>query len=255
MKNIYKLIIFIFMGFILCICPAMADSAIPNIIISPKIIEIGTFFSGGDITISGEIPMNDDIVIEVSGHDSKNEFDIKGKKGILWMTIGQVHIDRVPELYILLLPPGENWGEKIESLGVGMGQLKSRMQAESSIAVPPDIFNMFIKFKESESLYGEKLKAIKYLPMDNGKKKFTIICKLPSSIKKGKYTIKATTISKNIVKTSITKNFSVEEVGFIKLVDHLASDRRILYGVSAVVIALIAGLGMGIVFKQSGGSH
>lgn len=254
-RNIFTLIYFICISFIIGYSPAIADPLSESLTISPETIEVGTFFSGDKLTISGEIPAEDDIIIEVSGHDSKNEFDLQGRVGPFWMTTGQIHIDHVPELYILLLPRGKDWESRIKPLGLGMDQLKSRMTTTSSNKIPADIFTMFIKLKEMHSLYDEIFQATTYSASSNGKKQFTAVCNLPSSIKAGDYTIKATTITQNKVDASVIRKFTVGEVGFIKLVDHLASDRRILYGVSAVVIALLAGLIMGVVFKQSGGSH
>ena len=46
----------------------------------------------------------------------------------------------------------------------------------------------------------------------------------------------------------------VREVGFIWFVHVLATERRLTYGVMAVVIALLTGALMGLLFK-GGGSH
>ncbi len=255
MNHSFLKYIIISVCFIVMPFSVIAKPASLNLNISPETINITTFFAGEKMTISGEIPSKDDIIIEVSGHDSKNEFDIKGRRSGLWMTTGQVNIDQVPQLYILLLPQGKDWEHRIESLGLGMMQLKTRMKTSSTGEMPLDIFDMFIKLKKSQSLYDEVFQATTYSPASNGKKKFISICKLPSSIRAGKYTIKTTIITPGNEQTSIMTDFNVKEVGFIKLVDDLSSNHRIIYGIIAVIIALMAGLIMGIVFKQSGGSH
>jgi hypothetical protein len=254
-RNYFKLIVLISISLVISFCAAMAEPVPANLAVSPEIVNVGTFFSGGKLLISGDIPSTNDVIIEVAGKDSKNLFDLKGKIGPFWMTRGKVHIDHVPELYILLLPKGQGWEKRIDGLGIGFSRLKLRMTTSGPQDIPADIFKMFIKLKESKSLYGELKGAITYTSGSNDKKHFSAVCSLPSSIGEGDYTIRATTITNNEVGAVATRKFSVEEVGFIKLVNHLASDRRVLYGVSAVIIALLAGLIMGVVFKQSGGSH
>ncbi|WP_457551769.1 TIGR02186 family protein [Desulfobacula sp.] len=254
-RNTLNGILFISICLIATAFPVIAKPIPLDLTLSPETVNISTFFSGEKLTISGEISSDDDIVIEVSGHDSKNEYDLKGRRSGLWMTTGQVHIDQVPQLYILLLPQGKDWEHRIESLGLGLLQLKSRMKTSSTGKMPLDIFNMFINLKKSQALYDEVFQATTYSSAVNGKKQFTSVCTLPSSIRPGKYTIKATTITHTGEEKSVMADFAVEEVGFIKLVSTMSDNRRILYGVTAVVIALLAGLIMGILFKQSGGSH
>ncbi|NOX32996.1 MAG: hypothetical protein GXP56_04565 [Deltaproteobacteria bacterium] len=254
-RNYFKLIVIICASQMIRLGIATAEPMPASLVVTPKTVAVDTFFSGGKLSVSGDIPSADDVIIEVTGKDSKNLFDLKGKMGPFWMTRGKVHIDNVPGLYILLLPEGRDWGKKIKALGIGFSRLKSRMTTSGPQDIPPEIFKMFIKLKKFQSLYGELKDAVTYAPGSNDKKHFTAVLNLPSSIAQGDYTVRATTIANNDVGAVTTREFSVEEVGFIKFVNHMASDRRVLYGVSAVIIALLAGLIMGVVFKQSGGSH
>jgi hypothetical protein len=52
----------------------------------------------------------------------------------------------------------------------------------------------------------------------------------------------------------LSRSFTVDEVGFSRLVYDLATNQRLVYGILAVVIALFAGAVMGLLFK-GGGSH
>ena len=254
-RNSFTLIVTICVSLMVPLGTATAGPVLESLSVTPETVAVDTFFSGGKLSISGDIPSADDVIIEVAGKDSKNLFDLKGKMGPFWMTRGKVHIDHVPGLYFLLLPKGRDWEKKIEDLGIGFNSLKLRMATTGSPDVPPEIFKMFIKLKKSQTLYGELKDAVVYVPGSGDKKHFTAVLNLPSSIGEGDYTIRAATIINNKVGTVATRKFLVEEVGFIKLVNHMASEHRVLYGVSAVIVALLAGLIMGIVFKQSGGSH
>jgi len=76
----------------------------------------------------------------------------------------------------------------------------------------------------------------------------------PSSTTAGTYAIKATTIANGVCGQELSREVTVREAGFVKMVNDLASNQRLSYGVGAVVIALLAGALTGIIFKR-GGSH
>lgn len=231
-------------------------AALPDVLtITPRIMNINTFFSGGELTISGNILSSEDIILEIRGKDSESSFDMKGRVGPFWMAIGNIKLENIPELYQLLLPEGPDWDRKAEALGLGIDRLKDRLITSGTVDIPLNVFKMFAKLKDHEGLYRQVPNAIRYSPESDGTKRFTAVCLLPDRIKTGTYEIKATTILNGIAERQMKDHFSVNEIGFIKLVNHLALDRRLIYGVSAVIIALMAGLIMGVLFKQSGGTH
>ena len=242
-------------GFAGTISASQAPAAADTLKLAPKIININTFFSGEDLTITGELASTEDVIIEITGKDIESAFDLKGRIGPFWMTKGNVTLKNVPALYLLLLPEGQQWEEKSQNLGIGMKHLQERVSTSGSVEVPQDIFKMFSTLKEGEHLYKKIPGAVQYTNATNNTKQFTAVCKLPALIGTGSYQVIATTVDHDGVKNQIKDSFTVKEDGFVKLVDNLASNRRIVYGVSAVIIALCAGLIMGIAFKQSGGGH
>ena len=113
---------------------------------------------------------------------------------------------------------------------------------------------MFVKLKKSEGLYAEENNAVTYAPAGNGTREFKAVYSFPRSTAKGNYQIKATAVADGARAREQSRSFQVEEVGFTRLVDDLATNRRLTYGILAVLIALVAGGVMGILFK-SRGSH
>jgi len=47
----------------------------------------------------------------------------------------------------------------------------------------------------------------------------------------------------------------VEQAGLVATLSGMATKHAGLYGLMAVIVALVAGLGVGAVFKKGGGSH
>ena len=232
---------------------AAQDAA--GVTVQPEVINVDSFFSGSELTVSGDIKAADDVIIEIYGRDATHDFEEKGRVAGFWMTTGKVKLENIPSLYVMMAPEGKDWTEKAESYGLGMARVKSHLVISETHLEPDTVFSMFVKLKKSEELYQENPGSVTYAPVKDGMKHFVGVCKLPSSVSLGDFTVKATVISNGIPGQEMQSKFTVREVGFVKLVNELASNQRITYGVSAVIIALAAGLLMGVLFRQGGGSH
>jgi hypothetical protein len=232
---------------------ARADT-LAGLTLSPAVLNVGTFFSGGQVTITGEVPAAADVVVEIIGPQINSLFDVKGRIGPFWMTRDKVDLENAPALYILLMPPGPEWGQRAAALNLGIDNIKQQITISPSENNSDDMFRMFTKLKRSEKLYGEVPGAVAYSTGENGRRRFTATCQLPSSIAVGKYTVKATTIADGQRGAELSAGLTVQQVGFVEMVDRLATNRRVTYGVAAVLIALISGALMGLIFK-GGGSH
>jgi hypothetical protein len=233
--------------------PARCDEP-AELTVRPSVMSVDTFFSGGQVTISGEIPSSDEVVIEVAGPEVSSLYDLKGRVGPFWMTREKIQLAKAPGLYMLLLPQGPDWEQKAASLGLGIEQMQKQIAISGSDLPAEDIFRMFVSLKSSEGLYGETPDAISYNPGQNGHRLFTATYLFPAATTAGKYTIKATIIANGSRGPELSRDVTVQQIGFVRMVNDLASNRRLTYGVAAVVIALAAGALMGLIFKR-GGSH
>jgi uncharacterized protein (TIGR02186 family) len=249
--------------YLLCLCfglmilllasgPAISAES-PDLRIEPNHLDVNTFFTGGEVTITGRAPAQADVVVEITGPMVDAQYDIKGRVGPFWMNRQKVHLKNTPSLYALLTPDGEKWEERLSALGVGFEKLKDSIQVSDSEISKADIVQMFMKLKESEGLYGEDFGAVTYGSEKDGVKTFTADYKFPSSTLTGSYAIKAVLVENGATQSESFAKLSVREIGFIKFIDKLASNQRLVYGVLAVVIALFTGAIMGVLFKGGGG--
>ena len=246
-----------------CLCCAglVAISAVParggapvELAVGPSAINVGTFFSGAEVSVTGEIPAADDVVIEVVGPQSGDLYDVKGRFGPFWMTREKVQLENTPVLYMLLMPQGLDWKRVADGLGLGVEHLKRQVSIGPSGLPPDDIFEMFVNLKSSEGLYRDVPEAVTYTAGSGGRRRFAAVCRFPSSTTAGTYTINATCIDHGARGPSVSREVTVRETGFVKMVGDMASNRRLVYGISAVAIALLAGSFTGLLFK-SRGSH
>lgn len=228
-----------------------ADSG--ELAIQPDALDIGTFYSAGQVSISGEVPAGQDVIVEIAGPASNGQFDLKGRVGPFWMTRGRAEMDGAPAMYVLLLPGGPDWQQKASALGLGLQKLKSKVSIHSDALPSDELFNMFVELKKSEGLYAVKENAVAYAPAENGRRRFTAVCNFPRSTPLGKYQIRATAVADGAKDRRLSGSFLVDEVGFTRLVYDLATNQRLTYGILAVLIALFAGAVMGLLFKSRGG--
>jgi hypothetical protein len=222
--------------------------------IQPEVLDIGTFYTGGQVKISGEVPAGQDVIVEITGPAANGEFDLKGRVGPFWMTNGRAEMDGAPAMYVLLLPGGRDWQRKVSSLGLGLEKIRNKVAIQSATVPQDQLFNMFLELKKSEGLYVVKDNAIAYAAAKNGLRRFSAVYRFPQSTAAGNYTIKATAITNGAKGIELSRSFLVDEVGFARLVYDLATNQRLVYGILAVVIALFAGAVMGFLFK-GGGRH
>ena len=120
---------------------SLASSAQSSILkINPPHLDIGTFFSGRRMSLSGSIPSNRDVVIEIKGPEEKSVFNMKDRVGPFWMNREKLELENAPFLYILLLPEGKEWRARLSSFGIGIEQL------EQKLVIRPDNVNLDVVF-------------------------------------------------------------------------------------------------------------
>ena len=232
--------------------PALAADSV-QMKIEPEHLDVNSFYTGGQVTITGQAPAADDVVIEITGPVVDAQYDIKGRVGPFWMNRQKVHLENAPGLYALLAPTGDDWKERFSEMDVGFEKLKAAIQVSESELSKQDILEMYMNLKESEGLYGEEIGAVTYEKAKEGFKTFHAEYDFPSSAVTGSYTIKAVLVENGATQGESTKELSVREIGFIKFIDTLASNQRLVYGILAVLIALFTGAVMGFLFKGGGG--
>ena len=228
-----------------------SSAQIPALEIHPAHLDISTFFSGRQIALSGSIPSDRDVVIEIKGPDEKGAFNMKGRVGPFWMNRGKVELEKAPFLYVVLLPGEKEWHGSLSSSGLGIEQLKQTLVIKPRSANLDVVFPRFVRLKQSQQLYGELNGAVQYSQPAGGMKHFDAKFYFPSSTVAGKYKILNRLFQNGRLEETTVRSFTVEEVGFIKAVRELAFDRGLFYGILCVLIALFVGAVIGLLFRST----
>jgi hypothetical protein len=96
-----------------------ARAAAPTLTASPATVQIGAFFHGQTVTVSGAIPAGAQAVLEVVGASAEETLMRKGRRGGLWMNVGKILVHDAPSLYLVMstakelltaVKPSATWG-------------------------------------------------------------------------------------------------------------------------------------------------
>ena len=234
---------------------AFASKENLEIELKPNHINIGTFYNGTTVTAKGKIPVGAEVVLRISGHYTELHLKKKGKiAGLLWMNIGDVTVGNVPEVFMVVC--SQNMKDRIDDPGLNLGYkyLEKMMTIEPEYEDKGFIFKEFVKLQEKSGTYGIFSGNVRYTGESSGFRTFEATIPVPPKMKQGEYKVEAFAVRGNEIIESSAEELILKQVGFPALVSKLAFNYSLLYGIGAVIIAIFAGLLMGILFK-GGGSH
>ena len=220
--------------------------------LEPNVVIIGATYNGATIRVTGEVPANSEAVVYVTGHRKDTEFKKKGKAlGLLWMNMGTVVFHNAPNLYLIFTSQNAD----TRSLPVGFEALKNEISISPEGEDKDFLFREFLKLKTKEGLYSITQGAVEYGKETGQMKPFTCIVSLPSKLVPGNYEVHVAAINSGKIIASAQEVLKAEEKGLPRLVATLAFRHSTTYGILATVIAILAGLIMGIIFKGGKGGH
>jgi uncharacterized protein (TIGR02186 family) len=230
-------------------------------------IKIDFFYHGSTVTISGELDAGTDgyadpidLVVKIASPDSHQDLRKKGKVGgLLWMTVGNLKFEHVPNLYLLqstgkledVLDP-----EEMEKNEIGYPALKRRVEIAPVLNEDEKTrwFNEFVKFKENSKLYTSSFGGIS-TSLQSGRLKYHILTVWPYLAPPDDYLATVYAIkNKRVIEKTETK-IHVEQVGVVKALADMAKTNAALYGLISIFVALTAGFAVGLLFGKGGGSH
>lgn len=229
--------------------------------LSPEGVDIGAFFNGAKVYITGDVSRDAEVVVRLSGMPQDVALKKKGKiLGLLWMNLYSITIHNVPNLYLIYVSKdfkatARAQPDKLEELGFGFAALKKQVEISSGEAERDAVFEEFLKLKESEGLYAIETGEITYGEAESGGKSFGAVLQIPPRLTPGKYVVETFAVKDGAVAARTTADLQVRQVGLPALISKLAFKHGALYGLLAAIIAIAAGLLMGVIFKGEKGAH
>jgi Putative transmembrane protein (Alph_Pro_TM) len=226
-------------------------------VVQPKTIRIGSFFSGGRVTVRGVVPAGDQVALRILGRLDRLVLMKKGRVGGLWMNVGQITFQNIPNIYLLWTSaPWSSLGTaaslqswKLDYLSLLAGALPHKDPEEEA-----RLLREMVKLKEEDQLYRITEGAVQIKPLEPGTwDQVDAVLSLPSKIEPGFYTLEMIAFKDGQGRLIHSSTLEVKLAGFPALISDLANHQGLGYGVLAVIIATLSGLVIGIVFSAKGG--
>lgn len=256
-----KKLVFLVAVCLLSICLSPASMAGEPMVtdFSKQKIEVDVRFHGERIYFFGTIPdPQAQVVVKLTPRNaSPIKLMRKGKVVLFWMGVKQFELENLPFLYKIhssgplkgVLSPelAEKYGLSYTALkkNMGMKLLKGKASADDKDVM----FDGFIKIKEKQNLYGVSENRIRIRKGRLFEHYFTF----PDKAKEGEYLVESYAVKDGKVIDVSRDVVKVQKVGLTAMLCRTAQHNGVIYGIMAVVIALGAGLLVGVFFK--GGGH
>jgi uncharacterized protein (TIGR02186 family) len=230
--------------------------------LDPPVVRISAFYNGTDLTITGEVPADAEVLVRLTGEHEDVTLKKKGKVGgLLWMNVAEITLKNAPS--VSLLYTSKNLGAMAtaantaawDELGLGFDAIKRQLQVVAVTGDKEVIANDFMKMKNHEGLYDLQPDAVRFADSNGPMKAYSAVIHVPPRLKPGAYQVDVLAVSGDRIVASAGDELNLVQVGFPAFLSSMAFGQSLLYGIMSVAIAIFGGLGMSMVFRSKGGAH
>jgi len=229
---------------------------------SKNLIEIGLSYQGDQIHFFGVSPVKDcDLIIKLTAEKSEEiKLSVKGRVGPFWMAVKQYDVTDSPFMYKLhstkpidqIISP-----ETARDLDLGYVavQKKMKLHLARGDASPEDaemVFKGLVKIKEEANLYNI-VSDPQRLEIAEGRL-YKHYFRFPPAATEGRYVVESFAFKDKQLVGYGKDVIQIKKVGIEYWLTDISQNHPVFFGIMAVVIALGAGLLVGMIFKK-GGHH
>ncbi|MGC1405072.1 MAG: TIGR02186 family protein, partial [Thermodesulfobacteriota bacterium] len=214
------------------------------------------------LTISGSASEGDKIIIKIVSPPKEFKLNKSGKGlGFVWLPIAHAEVKKLPGMYALLssekisgiLPP-----EQQKALGLSPDYQEIYDKAELHYKNPPkegetaglkkEYITGLIKILEEGRLYQVRENAVQ-----RSGNQFIAQVKHPADAPLGEYQVYCYAVKEGKAELLSQGKFQVKQTGLAEWLTQQAAKNAVVYGIMAALIAIGAGIFVGLIFKRGGG--
>ena len=228
--------------------------------VAPNTIPITFSYHGAQLKITGQSADPDDLIVTITSEPVDTALKYKEKVGgLVWMKKGTLEFKGAPRIYMLhstaALDRILGAAEREQHL-LGYDALRGHIRIEDSTGSPAEgkWFDEYLKFKKEEKVYDIQEGTVVRKHGEEGNT-YQVEVAWPYQAPPGIYTVEVFAAREGKVVDRASTKFEVKSVGVTAALSKMAFNQPGLYGIMAVVFALLAGLAVGAIFKKGGGSH
>lgn len=229
---------------------------------SKNLIEIGLSYRGDQIYFFGVNPApGTDVIVKLTAErDEDIKLSVKGRVGPFWMTVKQYEVTGAPFMYKIhatkpldqIVSPET---AQVLELGYPAIRHKLKMHLRWGEASPEDadkVFKGLLKIKQEANLYNI-VEDPKRLQVAEGKL-FKHYFRFPAAATEGKYVVESFGFQKGELVGYGKDIIEIKKVGMEHWLTETSQKSPVFFGILSVLVALGAGLGVGLIFRK-GGHH
>lgn len=235
-----------------------------DLFLVPNAVPIGFFFHDGKVSVTGTLPSGCDAALIVQGRNQETTMNIRGRKLGLWMTVGRATFEDAPAFYQCLTskPIAQMASrETAAENGLSLERIKREMKmhvegkGRSSWDEDRDWKNEFVEFKKASGLFSVQEGALTVVGGQGGVEKVQGEIVFPARSREGDYRVVLVGFKEGNAVARIEGTVSVALKPAVAFLRDLAMEHGWLYGIVAVMVALLAGVGVGAMMPSKGGGH
>ncbi|MBI1383285.1 MAG: TIGR02186 family protein [Rhizobiales bacterium] len=226
--------------------------------ISARRIDIKADFTGVQVVIFGAIQNSRketaddgfyDIVVLLEGPRENLVVRQKNRIGAIWINTQSRSYKAVPSYYAIASnrpieaiarPQLRNW------LGLGLDSLKLIPIGTFREGEEIDYRTAIARIKSESGLYRVQNTGVSFV----GRSLFRATINLPANVPVGDFKMRVALFHKGVFIDSYSTTLNLERAGVERAIHNFATDQPFLYGVVAVLIAVLAGFGATLLFRK-----
>ena len=217
--------------------------------VAPRSIEVGAFYTGSRLKIGGTAAAGSKVIVTITGSRHDERFNRKSRLGPIWISAGRVRITGAPSLLLRFAPEPVSRlldRETIARRALDEAAVEGRMGIDPSGNSDVRLRADFLALKKSEGTYSfeDSGVAIKQGP---DRATYALDLRWPKKAPPAEYEVHVYEVRAGAITRETSAPLPVVRTGFPAWLADTAANRAPVYGVTAVLIGALAGLGIDFV--------
>jgi uncharacterized protein (TIGR02186 family) len=228
--------------------PVAAEELVADL--SDHLVEITMGFEGTELLLFGAVEGEGEVVVLVHGPTEDVTVRRKDKVGPIWMNRDEMSFTGIPAFYRVMstqLPGGWLPEAVRERHQIGIDHLRFPPRDGEAAAAETKVFHdALIRRKQAIGHYGTEVGVVKML----SQRLFRTDVPFPTNVPVGNYTVEVFLIEDGRVVSAQTTPLYISKTGVLAEIFQFAHDYAAIYGILAIIFAILAGLGANAVFRK-----
>ncbi len=242
---------------------ASAQASTPvTLKLTPETIEMGAFYNGARLRMEGTAPSGSKVMIVLRGVSKDEVFNKKDRVGPIWINVDKVHVTGPPSLFLRFSSEDVHTfldRQTIDAYALDELSIRNRMRIRTEHGLrDPEALRLigdhYLDLKKRDGSYRRIADRVRMADIGNGEERYTLEIGWPKLATPGSYQVEVYACRDNRIVGQSGTTLQLVEVGFPAFMANAAREHAYLYGILAVILAVIAGFGIDALAVLLGGA-